>query len=129
MIPVPWRSTITDTRSAHTTMAYTSWMVDLRARPAAKGFFATSRAAYVAERSTLAGIFPEKTLPPCGDAPLRVSMMILLTVQEPKPRTNGCEPNAASISNPPRGDSVEIIPPVLQEYLGQWCSFSTRQQT
>ena len=65
---MPNVSTSTESGCA-TPIAYATWIWQRSARPAATTFFATQRAAYAAERSTLVGSLPEKAPPPCGAAP------------------------------------------------------------
>src|SRR6266542_6613171 len=76
--------TATDTGCA-TPIAYATFTSQRSASPAATTFFATYRAAYAAERSTLVGSFPEKAPPPCRAAPPYVSTMILRPVRPVSP--------------------------------------------
>lgn len=57
-----------------------TWINTLLQRPAFTRDFATQRAAYAAERSTLEGSFPEKAPPPWAPQPPYVSTMIFWPV-------------------------------------------------
>ncbi len=84
IFPVPNESTDRDSGSA-IPIPYATSSSNRSARPAATTFFATQRAAYAAERSTLDGSLPLNAPPPWRAIPPYVSTMILRPVSPASP--------------------------------------------